>query len=739
MQLLCSSTIFSGCANPPNLNTTALLDTAANISLLANGAPSEPQLNPKSVMQPKGDRLFTTETLLLLLNKVPLEAREAHRAPGITNNLISASALADAGCELFFHQTGCEVSLNGEIILRGWRDPDTRLWRVSLLADGSNSIVPSDQNIVQSPTVNGIYECENTGELIKFYYATMGYPVISTWTQAIDKGYFRGWRGLTSDRVRRFIKPNEQGHMDQRRTGIRSTKSSHAVPPPDIVNTMEEPEQAPQNDKTNMVFMTIAEAEGQLFTDQTGRFPVTSNRGNNYIVLFYVVDANFIKSYPIKSRHRTELLKAYDDVYKYLRIRGYRPKLHRLDNETSKDDENFIAEQNAKHQYTPPDIHRTNIAERMIRTWKNHMCAVRAGTPKTYRLSNWCKDLEQVDMTLNMMRPCTQNPNLSAYEAMEGMFSFDATPMAPIGTECMIHVKPSKRCHGCRSCKNHGYIQILTSHLTGPKGVVRRSNCQAIDDSTTTAPDELQAIENLLGNPQPPPLPESSVQPASPSQAETSNLPPPEPQIAKLPVQPDQTGSPPSKPSHRQSPHAIPFNDDELDASRSSGTDDLPLPQRYNLRSQARHIIQSTIDGDHFAFAVIDDETGKPLEYKELITLDKYKRIWSTSYANELGRLTQGIRDIPGTNTMFYITKSEIPEDRRKDITYGRIVVVVRPQKKEQERTRLTVGGNLIDYPWEVATPTADLTTAKLLFNSVISTPMYSSCWIARTSISKLP
>jgi hypothetical protein len=370
MQLLCSPTLFSGCANPPNLNTTALLDTAANISLLANGAPSEranKQLNPKSVIQPKGDRLLTTETLLLLLNKVPLEAREAHRATGITNNLLSASALADAGCEIFFHKTGCDVSLNGEIILRGWRDPDTRLWRVSLLADGSNSIVPADQNIVQSPAVNGIYECENTGELIKFYYATMGYPVLSTWTQAIDKGYFRGWRGLTSDRVRRFIKPNEQceqGHMDQRRTGIRSTKSSHAIPPPDTINTMEEPEQAPQNDKTNMVFMTIAEAEGKLFTDQTGRFPVTSNRGNNYIVLFYVVDANFIKSYPIKSRHRTELLKAYDDVYKYLRIRGYRPKLHRLDNETSKDVEEFIAEQNAKHQYTPPDIHRTNIAER---------------------------------------------------------------------------------------------------------------------------------------------------------------------------------------------------------------------------------------------------------------------------------------------------------------------------------------------------------------------------------------
>jgi hypothetical protein len=48
---------------------------------------------------------------------------------------------------------------------------------------------------------------------------------------------------------------------------------------------------------------------------------------------------------------------------------------------------------------------------------------------------------------------------------------------------------------------------------------------------------------------------------------------------------------------------------------------------------------------------------------------------------------------------------------------------MLRPQKKEPARTRLTVGGNLIDYPWDVATPTSDLTTAKLLFNSVVSTP----------------
>ena len=33
------------------------------------------------------------------------------------------------------------------------------------------------------------------------------------------------------------------------------------------------------------------------------------------------------------------------------------------------------------------------------------------------------------------------------------------------------------------------------------------------------------------------------------------------------------------------------------------------------------------------------------------------------------------------------------------------------------------MGGNLIDYPYELTTRTADLTTTKLMWNSVISTP----------------
>ena len=73
-----------------------------------------------------------------------------------------------------------------------------------------------------------------------------------------------------------------------------------------------------------------------------------------------------------------------------------------------------------------------------------------------------------------------------------------------------------------------------------------------------------------------------------------------------------------------------------------------------------------------------------------------------------------------GTNTIFFITKEKVPEVRT--VTYGIIVAEIRPQKTETHRTRLTVGGNLINVPGDVTTHTTDLITAKLIFISVLST-----------------
>jgi hypothetical protein len=124
----------------------------------------------------------------------------------------------------------------------------------------------------------------------------------------------------------------------------------------------------------------------------------------------------------------------------------------------------------------------------------------------------------------------------------------------------------------------------------------------------------------------------------------------------------------------------------------------------------------------HKALAVLDKSTGKLLNYRQLLRHPVYQGDWTISSANEFGRLAQGVGGrIKGTDTIRFIRKSDIPQDRRKDVTYGRFVCNIRPEKAEPNRTRFTVGGDRINYPGEVATPTAEMLTAKLLFNSVIS------------------
>ena len=126
----------------------------------------------------------------------------------------------------------------------------------------------------------------------------------------------------------------------------------------------------------------------------------------------------------------------------------------------------------------------------------------------------------------------------------------------------------------------------------------------------------------------------------------------------------------------------------------------------------------------HEALAVMDKETGKMLNYRQLIRHAKYKEVWTKSSANEFGRLANGVGGrIKGTNTIKFIHEREIPTNRKKDVTYGQFVCTIRPEKAEQERTRFTVGGDRINYPGDVATPTAEMLVAKMLFNSVVSTP----------------
>ena len=88
----------------------------------------------------------------------------------------------------------------------------------------------------------------------------------------------------------------------------------------------------------------------------------------------------------------------------------------------------------------------------------------------------------------------------------------------------------------------------------------------------------------------------------------------------------------------------------------------------------------------HHAMAVMDEETRQLLNYIQLLRSAKFKKQWSISSANEFGRLASGVgnRIKNPTNTIQFIHKNDIPQDRRKDVTYGSFVLCVqRATRKE--------------------------------------------------------
>jgi len=121
-----------------------------------------------------------------------------------------------------------------------------------------------------------------------------------------------------------------------------------------------------------------------------------------------------------------------------------------------------------------------------------------------------------------------------------------------------------------------------------------------------------------------------------------------------------------------------------------------------------------------YAYKAIHPDTGELEEYHKLKDSSRGKN-WIQSCSNEIGRLAQGNGRVSGTNTLFFIRYNQIPKDRKA--VYMRLVIADRPGKTEPERVRFTAGGDQIEYPADVSTKTSNLVTAKLLINSVLSTP----------------
>jgi hypothetical protein len=70
----------------------------------------------------------------------------------------------------------------------------------------------------------------------------------------------------------------------------------------------------------------------------------------------------------------------------------------------------------------------------------------------------------------------------------------------------------------------------------------------------------------------------------------------------------------------------------------------------------------------HMANSVLDAETGTQMEFRHLVKKDPVK--WNRSFANEFGRLAQGIGNrVQGTDTIKFTAHTDVPRDAQ--VTYA--------------------------------------------------------------------
>ncbi|KAL7476769.1 hypothetical protein ACHAW6_002606, partial [Cyclotella cf. meneghiniana] len=455
--------------------------------------------------------MAATHIVELPLPTLDHQAKQATVVPAIKQDaLLSVRQLADSGYTTVFHphNQGCTVhdvnslklTTSTPALLQGWREAGG-LWTVPLPTN--TSISPSLN--VEEVALNA-YELPSTKEVVRFLHAALGFPTKATLLTAIRHGNLVTFPGLTTSNITKHFPESDEtqkGHMKQGKQGVRSTKVKDE-------DAMLQFKPKP-GEKHKDVYLRVFDAtKKSMYTDQTGRFPITSSRGNKYMMVAVELDGNYIDAQPMRARTTKELVAAYRAIFARWKATGVIcPNWHVLDNEAPEELKQAIRENGCRVELTPADQHRRNAAERAIQTFKGHFISVLAGVSEDFPINQWDELLPQTILTLNLLRQSNIAPNISAYAYHHGSFDYNRMPIAPMGCAVQFHIKPSRRKTWGEHSSDGWYLQTSPEHYRCHFVFVKATRHKRITDTlffkhkyitqpTVTHADAIvQAYQNL--------------------------------------------------------------------------------------------------------------------------------------------------------------------------------------------------------------------------------------------------
>ena len=487
-----------------------------------------------TVALPDNTTLHATKAGTLPITGVSTLAKKVHIIPKLSSSsLISMGQLCDDDCDVHLRKEDMDVKKDNKVIIRGLRNKFDGLWDIEFknpittrnklikLWDINSQKVPTKlANLnLQTPVTykaHLVVQQQSIPELIAFYKGCAFSPVKSTWIQAIKNENFITWPGLTAERVAKYYPvttATPKGHLDQEQQNIQSTKP-HEIPlSPEETEEMQQdffPTRTPT--PTNNVMCTIVpfNTPSKAYADLTGKFPYRSSSGNQYIMIFYNYDANYINAIPVKSRRAADLKNAFILHTEELMQSGIKPLIYILDNEISNELKAALKKYKIAYQLVPPAQHRRNAAERAIRTFKNHFLAGLASLPQAFPISEWDRLIAQALLTLNLLRNSRLNPKLSAHAMVKGNHDFNSHPLAPPGSQVVAHEKSTHRKSWDLHGKDGWYVGPSTEHYRCVRIFIPETGDERICDTvqfiptaiafpkTTTADYLLQAADDIV-------------------------------------------------------------------------------------------------------------------------------------------------------------------------------------------------------------------------------------------------
>jgi hypothetical protein len=172
--------------------------------------------------------------------------------------------------------------------------------------------------------------------------------------------------------------------------------------------------------------------------------PVESRRGNKYILI--TVFRGYIHFTLQKSRSASGYVFSFASILTFFTVHSQPLPSLIVDNETSLECREYFLSQRLPVTFVPPQTHRSNPAERAVRTGKNHLIYVFSSTHPDFPGDLWDRLLPYAEITLNVLRPWRPDPTLSAWSGLHRLpYDFSAHTLHPPGQLRLAFSSPDHR------------------------------------------------------------------------------------------------------------------------------------------------------------------------------------------------------------------------------------------------------------------------------------------------------